>query len=225
MHAAVDEMGSDAGFRGYGPEQGYDFLIDLIREHDYAARGVEIARDEIFVSDGSKCDSGNFQEIFATGNVVALTDPVYPVYVDTNVMAGRTGAAGDDGRYAGIVYMPTTAENDFTPGAAASSTPTSSTCARRTTRPAPSPPGRSSRAGCEHARKTGPSSCSTPPTRRSSPTPRCRARSTRSKARARSRSSSAASRRRRASPARAAPSPSCPRRSTAQTEVGRAGRV
>ncbi|MBY0273696.1 LL-diaminopimelate aminotransferase [Candidatus Binatia bacterium] len=115
MRAAVDEMGSDAGFRGYGPEQGYDFLIDAIREHDYAARGVEIGRDEIFVSDGSKCDSGNIQEIFATDNVVALTDPVYPVYLDTNVMAGRTGTAGDDGRYAGIVYMPTTAENDFTP--------------------------------------------------------------------------------------------------------------
>ena len=115
MRAAVDEMGSDAGFRGYGPEQGYDFLIDAIREHDYASRGVEIGRDEIFVSDGSKCDSGNIQEIFATDSVVALTDPVYPVYLDTNVMAGRTGAAGDDGRYAGIVYMPTTAENDFTP--------------------------------------------------------------------------------------------------------------
>jgi LL-diaminopimelate aminotransferase len=115
MRAAVDEMGSDAGFRGYGPEQGYDFLIDLIREHDYAARGVALERDEIFVSDGSKCDSGNFQEIFATGNVVALTDPVYPVYLDSNVMAGRTGATGGDGRYAGIVYMPATAENDFTP--------------------------------------------------------------------------------------------------------------
>ena len=115
MRSAVDEMGSDAGFRGYGPEQGYDFLIDAIREHDYASRGVTIGRDEIFVSDGSKCDSGNIQEIFATDSVVALTDPVYPVYLDTNVMAGRTGAAGDDGRYAGIVYMPTTAENDFTP--------------------------------------------------------------------------------------------------------------
>lgn len=115
MRAAVDEMGSDAGFRGYGPEQGYGFLIDAIREHDYASRGVEIGRDEIFVSDGSKCDSGNIQEIFATDSVVALTDPVYPVYLDTNVMAGRTGAAGEDGRYAGIVYMPTTAENDFTP--------------------------------------------------------------------------------------------------------------
>jgi LL-diaminopimelate aminotransferase len=115
MRAAVDEMGTEAGFRGYGPEQGYEFLIDAIREHDYAARGVEIGRDEVFVSDGSKCDSGNFQEILATGNVIALTDPVYPVYLDSNVMAGRTGPAGEDGRYAGIVYMPTTAENDFTP--------------------------------------------------------------------------------------------------------------
>jgi len=115
MRAAVDEMGTDAGFRGYGPEQGHDFLIDLIREHDFAKRGVAIARDEIFVSDGSKCDSANIQEIFATDNVIALTDPVYPVYLDSNVMAGRTGAAGEDGRYAGIVYMPTTAENDFTP--------------------------------------------------------------------------------------------------------------
>ncbi len=115
MRAGVDEMGTDGGFRGYGPEQGYDFLIDLIREHDYASRGVEIARDEVFVSDGSKCDSGNIQEIFGLDNVVALTDPVYPVYLDTNVMAGRTGAAGADGRYAGIVYMPATAENGFVP--------------------------------------------------------------------------------------------------------------
>jgi LL-diaminopimelate aminotransferase len=115
MRAGVDEMGTDGGFRGYGPEQGYDFLIDLIREHEFASRGVEIARDEVFVSDGSKCDSGNIQEIFGLDNVVALTDPVYPVYLDTNVMAGRTGAAGADGRYAGIVYMPATAENGFVP--------------------------------------------------------------------------------------------------------------
>ncbi|HZR80804.1 MAG TPA: LL-diaminopimelate aminotransferase [Candidatus Binatia bacterium] len=115
MRAAVDEMGTPAGFRGYGPEQGYDFLIDAIRENDYAARGVDVARDEVFVSDGSKCDSGNIQEIFALDNVVALTDPVYPVYLDTNVMAGRTGEAGADGRYAGVVYMPATAENDFRP--------------------------------------------------------------------------------------------------------------
>ena len=96
MRAAVDEMGSDAGFRGYGPEQGYDFLIDLIREHDYASRGVEIARDEVFVSDGSKCDCGNIQEIFGQDIRLAIPDPVYPVYIDTNVMAGRTGALWAD---------------------------------------------------------------------------------------------------------------------------------
>jgi LL-diaminopimelate aminotransferase len=115
MRAAVGEMASDAGFRGYGPEQGYDFLIDAIREHDYASRGVAIERDEIFVSDGSKCDSGNIQEIFGLSNVVALTDPVYPVYLDTNVMAGRTGEVDADGRYAGVVYLPMTADNGFRP--------------------------------------------------------------------------------------------------------------
>lgn len=115
FHAGVDEMATARGFRGYGPEQGYDFLIDCIREHDYGARGVSIENDEIFVSDGSKCDSGNIQEIFGLDNVVALTDPVYPVYLDTNVMAGRTGPAGDDGRYQGIVYMPSVAENGFDP--------------------------------------------------------------------------------------------------------------
>jgi LL-diaminopimelate aminotransferase len=90
MHAAVDEMGRRETFKGYGPEQGYDFLIEAIRQHDYAARGVDIAADEIFVSDGSKCDSGNVQEIFAVAAKIAVTDPVYPVYVDSNVMAGRT---------------------------------------------------------------------------------------------------------------------------------------
>src|SRR6266498_1151793 len=98
MHAAVDEMGKRETFRGYGPEQGYDFLVEAIRQHDYTARGVDIAADEIFVSDGSKCDSGNVQEIFALGARVAVTDPVYPVYVDSNVMAGRTPAVGSDGR-------------------------------------------------------------------------------------------------------------------------------
>ena len=115
MNAAVDEMATQAGFRGYGPEQGYDFLNETIREHDFAARGVELSADELFISDGSKCDSGNIQEIFGLDNIVALTDPVYPVYLDTNVMAGRSGPAGDDGKYAGIVYMPATAENSFTP--------------------------------------------------------------------------------------------------------------
>jgi len=112
MRRAVDEMGSPDGFRGYGPEQGYDFLVDAIREHDY---GGAIARDEIFVSDGSKQDSGNIQEIFGAGCRIAVTDPVYPVYVDTNVMAGRTGPADAEGRYAGILYLPATEANGFVP--------------------------------------------------------------------------------------------------------------
>lgn len=115
MHAAVDEMASRANFRGYGPGQGYDFLRGAILANDYAPRGIELAADEIFVSDGSKCDSGNIQEIFGLDNIVALTDPVYPVYLDTNVMAGRSGSADAGGHYEGIVYMPATAENDFTP--------------------------------------------------------------------------------------------------------------
>ncbi|MBW2399894.1 MAG: LL-diaminopimelate aminotransferase [Deltaproteobacteria bacterium] len=115
LHKAVDELATDAGFRGYGPENGYDFLLDVIREHDYRARGVEIEAGEIFVSDGSKQDSGNIQEIFGSDCSFAVTDPVYPVYVDTNVMAGRTGAAGDDGRYAGITYLEATEANHFCP--------------------------------------------------------------------------------------------------------------
>ena len=115
MHAAVDEMATRSTFRGYGPEQGYDFLIEAIRANDYAARGVDIAADEIFVSDGSKCDSGNVQELFALGAKIAVTDPVYPVYVDSNVMAGRTPAAGADGRYPGFVYLVGTEANGFQP--------------------------------------------------------------------------------------------------------------
>lgn len=115
MQNAVAEMASTETFRGYGPEQGYEFLRQAIIEHDYAPRGVKLEADEIFISDGSKCDTGNFQEIFGLQNVVAVTDPVYPVYVDTNVMAGRTGAALENGRYSGIIYMPCTAENDFVP--------------------------------------------------------------------------------------------------------------
>src|SRR5207244_2416656 len=103
MHAAVDEMARAESFRGYGPEQGYPFLAEAIAAHDYGARGVRVGTDEIFISDGAKCDTGNFQEIFAADCVVALTDPVYPAYVDTNVMAGRTGEAGPDGRYSGSV--------------------------------------------------------------------------------------------------------------------------
>jgi LL-diaminopimelate aminotransferase len=115
MHAAVDEMGKRESFRGYGPEQGYDFLVDAIRQHDYASRGIDIAGDEIFVSDGSKCDSGNVQEIFALGARIAVTDPVYPVYVDSNVMAGRTAAAEGDGRYPGFVYLVGNEANGFQP--------------------------------------------------------------------------------------------------------------
>jgi LL-diaminopimelate aminotransferase len=116
MHAAVEEMAKRETFKGYGPEQGYDFLIEAIRQHDYAARGVSIDADEIFVSDGSKCDSGNIQEIFDLGARVAVTDPVYPVYVDSNVMAGRTGLLDDAGRYAGLVYLPGNEQNGFVPG-------------------------------------------------------------------------------------------------------------
>lgn len=115
MHKAVDEMAKGETFRGYGPEQGYGFLRDAIAEHDYKSRRADIAADEIFVSDGAKCDTGNLQEIFALDNTVAVTDPVYPVYVDTNVMAGRTGDADAAGRYGSIVYMPCTAENNFVP--------------------------------------------------------------------------------------------------------------
>jgi LL-diaminopimelate aminotransferase len=115
MHQAVGEMGKSDTFRGYGPEQGYRFLIDLILANDYRARGVTLDSDEIFVSDGSKCDSGNIQEIFAVDNVIAVTDPAYPVYVDTNVMAGRTGEADSQGRYDGLYYMPCTEANNFLP--------------------------------------------------------------------------------------------------------------
>ncbi|MCH8132321.1 MAG: LL-diaminopimelate aminotransferase [Myxococcales bacterium] len=116
MHEAVDEMGTAAGFHGYGPENGYDFLLEPIVEHDFRARSVEISTDEVFVSDGSKQDSGNIQEIFGQDCRIAVTDPTYPVYVDTNVMAGRTGEADEQGRFEGIVYLPSTAENDFMPG-------------------------------------------------------------------------------------------------------------
>jgi LL-diaminopimelate aminotransferase len=115
MHEAVDEMRTASGFRGYGPEQGYDFLREAIAEHDFRARGAQVDADEVFVSDGSKCDSGNIQEIFSTDARIAIPDPVYPVYVDTNVMAGRTGAADASGRYAGLVYLPCTADGGFLP--------------------------------------------------------------------------------------------------------------
>jgi LL-diaminopimelate aminotransferase len=115
MKKAVVNMGSEAAFRGYGPEQGYDFLIDAIIENDFNSHSIDLDNDEIFVSDGAKCDTGNIQEIFGLNNVIAVTDPVYPVYVDTNVMAGRTGRADKNGQYSKIVYMPCTAENNFIP--------------------------------------------------------------------------------------------------------------
>ncbi|HEU4431702.1 MAG TPA: LL-diaminopimelate aminotransferase [Myxococcota bacterium] len=113
MHRAVTEMGTRAGFRGYPPDSGYDFLLEAIRVHDFAARGIEVGLDEIFVSDGAKQDSGNIQEIFGADCRVALCDPVYPVYLDSNVMAGRTGAVAADGRYAGVLYLPCTDANGF----------------------------------------------------------------------------------------------------------------
>ena len=115
MHKAVDEMATHQGLHGYGPEQGYAFLREAIVENDYKPRNIQVDADEIFVSDGAKCDTGNMQEIFGIDNVVAVTDPVYPVYVDTNVMAGRTGEGDDSGRYGKIVYMPCTAGNNFVP--------------------------------------------------------------------------------------------------------------
>jgi LL-diaminopimelate aminotransferase len=114
LKAASDEMARKESFKGYGPEQGYDFLLNAVAEH-YASQGAKVAADEVFVSDGSKCDTANIQEIFATDNVVAVTDPVYPVYVDSSVMTGRTGTIDDKGRFGGLVYLPTTAENGFDP--------------------------------------------------------------------------------------------------------------
>ena len=115
MRRAVEELGHRETFRGYGPEQGYEFLRQKIAQHDYRNRGVEVSDDEIFVSDGSKCDCGFILDIFGSNNRIAITDPVYPVYVDTNVMAGHTGPARPDGSYEGIVYLPCTAANQFVP--------------------------------------------------------------------------------------------------------------
>jgi LL-diaminopimelate aminotransferase len=115
LHAATEEMAQRATFKGYGPEQGYAFLREAIAQHDYAARGCAIAADEIFVSDGAKCDCGNLQEIFSPEVKLAIPDPVYPVYVDTNVMAGRTGA-NVGGRYQGITYLESTPANGYVPG-------------------------------------------------------------------------------------------------------------
>lgn len=118
MHKALDEMSKRETFRGYGPEQGYEFLREAIAKNDYQSRNCDISADEIFVSDGSKCDGGNILDIFASAkedNVIAVCDPVYPIYVDTNVMAGHTGSADEKGEYQGLVYLRATAENNFSP--------------------------------------------------------------------------------------------------------------
>ncbi len=115
MHQAVEEMAKRDTFRGYGPEQGYDFLRRAIAQNDYRARGMEVADDEIFVSDGSKCDTGNILDVLGSQNRIAISDPVYPVYVDANVMTGHTGEADESGAYAGLVYLPCTPENGFIP--------------------------------------------------------------------------------------------------------------
>ena len=113
MKVAIDEMGTIQGFRGYGPEQGYQWLRDSISKNDYLSRGCEISAEEIFVSDGSKCDSSNILDILGRENKIAVTDPVYPVYVDTNVMTGRTGEVDSSGEYKGLSYIPINSENDF----------------------------------------------------------------------------------------------------------------
>lgn len=116
LHGAVDEMGREESFRGYAPDLGYEFLRNAIAENDYKARGCQIAADEIFISDGAKCDCSNIQEIFSLDNRIAVCDPVYPVYVDSNVMAGRTGDYdAKTGTWSNVIYMPCTAENGFVP--------------------------------------------------------------------------------------------------------------
>jgi LL-diaminopimelate aminotransferase len=115
MKAAAEELGHRETFRGYGPEQGYEFLRSKIAQFDYRDRGIEIADDEIFLSDGSKCDCGHILDILGGQNKIAITDPVYPVYVDTNVMAGHTGPVRTDGSYEGVLYLPCTIENNFVP--------------------------------------------------------------------------------------------------------------
>jgi len=121
LHAATDEMANRATFKGYGPEQGYAFLREAVAQHDFKAHGAHVEADEVFISDGSKCDVANIQEIFAADTRLAIPDPVYPVYVDTNVMAGRTGA-NREGRYEGITYLESTAANGYVPAPPAGAT-------------------------------------------------------------------------------------------------------
>jgi len=115
MKNAVEGMSTNDGFHGYGPAHGYDFLAEAIIDNEFSCRGVEVARDELFISDGTKCDVANIQEIFGKQNIVAVPDPVFPLYVDTNVMAGRSGPVNKNGQYEGITYLPCTAENNFIP--------------------------------------------------------------------------------------------------------------
>ncbi len=115
MHKAVEEMAHADTFRGYGPEQGYDFLIEAILKHDYVSRGIHFTASEIFVSDGAKSDTGNIGDILRHDNSVGVTDPIYPVYIDSNVMCGRAGTLGEDGKWSNVTYMPCTARNNFIP--------------------------------------------------------------------------------------------------------------
>ena len=115
MHKAVDEMANKDSFRGYGPEQGYQFLRDAIVKNDFVARGIHLEASEIFVNDGAKSDTGNFQELVRWDNSIGVTDPIYPVYIDSNVMIGRAGELGEDGKWSNVTYMPCTAENGFNP--------------------------------------------------------------------------------------------------------------
>ena len=115
MHAATDEMAKKASFRGYGPEQGYAFLREAVVRGEYASRNVDVSPDEVFISDGSKCDVANFQELFSSDCRVSIPDPVYPVYLDSNVMAGRSGNVAPDGHFDGVVYLAADADNDFQP--------------------------------------------------------------------------------------------------------------
>lgn len=115
LHRAVDEMANRDTFRGYGPERGYDFLRRAIVENDFHARGIDMSEDEVFVNDGAKSDTGNFQELLGRDVRIAVTDPIYPVYIDSNVMGGRTGELMADGHWSNVVYMPCSAENGFTP--------------------------------------------------------------------------------------------------------------
>lgn len=115
MHKAVDEMANKNTFRGYGPEQGYDFLIEAIIKNDYASRGIQLANSEVFVSDGAKSDTGNIGDILRHDNSIGVTDPIYPVYIDSNVMVGRAGVLQEDGKWSNVVYIPCTSENNFIP--------------------------------------------------------------------------------------------------------------